>query len=157
MELFSKKIIRLFLGVAGLFVIDRASKWLAINVLPEEGFFIIPDITGFILERNQGIAYGIPLSPVFLIIIVSIIIFILFFLLVRAVQKHELESLAALSLIIIGAFSNLLDRIRFEYVIDLMVLTSWPVFNLSDIFILAGVMWLIISYWQRQRLLNKAK
>ena len=71
-----KKIIWLNTIVLLLFIIDRVSKWLALHILPQEGIFVIPKMTGFILERNQGIAYSVPLPSTFLLIIVSVIIII---------------------------------------------------------------------------------
>jgi signal peptidase II len=129
-------------GAIVFFIIDRALKWLAVHVLPAEGLFILPKTTGLILERNQGIAYSIPLPQVVLCIIVSLIICILVFFIIRAYRRNEISVEVALGLIIIGALSNFLDRIRYGYVVDMIVLTSWPVFNLADIAITAGVIWL---------------
>ena len=50
---------------------------------------------------------------------------------------------AALSLLITGTISNFLDRIQYGHVVDMIVLTAWPIFNLADIMILAGIGWLI--------------
>jgi len=128
-----------------LFIIDRCGKWFALHVLPREGVFVIPQTAGLILERNQGIAYSIPMAHTTLLVVVSALIIVLISLLVRAYQRREIEVIFAFSLIIVGAVSNLIDRLRYEYVIDMIVLTSWPVFNLSDVFILAGAVWLIIQ------------
>jgi len=142
---FYKKVFWLNLSVVVLFIIDRVSKWLALNVLPREGIFVIPDMTGFILERNQGIAYSILLPSVILLIVVIAVILVLMALLIRAYRRREIEVVTAFSLIIAGAVSNLLDRLQYEYVVDMLVLTSWPVFNLADLMILAGAVWLIIK------------
>ena len=124
MNNFSKKIIWINLLILFLFIIDRISRWLALNVLPKEGIFLIPNATGFILERNQGIAYSIPLPQTFLVIVVAIIILALMTMLVRAYRRKDLYFISAFSLIIVGAISNLIDRLRYEYVVDMIVLTS---------------------------------
>ena len=151
MTIFYKKIIWLNLSVITLFVIDRVSKWLAMNVLPREGIFVIPGMTGFVLERNQGIAYSISLPLTFLLIVVIIIILVLMALLIRAYRRGEVEVVMAFSLIIAGAVSNLLDRLQYDYVVDMLVLTSWPVFNLADLMILAGAVWLVIKIARKQK------
>ena len=48
-------------------------------------------------------------------------------------------SLAGLGLALGGAASNLLDILRCRYVIDFIDLGWWPVFNLADVAILAGL------------------
>jgi len=148
---FSKRIIWLSSIIFFIFVVDRVSKWLALHILPREGVFVILKVTGFILERNQGIAYSIPLSPSLLIVLVSIIIILLTAFLVRAYRQKELDVMAAFSLIIVGAISNFIDRLRYEYVIDMIVLTSWPVFNLADLMIMAGTAWLIIKVIRKRK------
>jgi signal peptidase II len=148
MASYNKKVLLINFLVFFLFILDRISKWLALNILPREGFFIFPKTVGLILERNQGIAYSIPLSSAVLIVVLVIIIAILIFLLVRAYQKKELAIVFSLTLIIIGAFSNFLDRLHYSYVVDLITLTSWPVFNLADVMITAGV---VIILWKMLR------
>lgn len=151
MTIFCKKVFWLNLSVVFLFIVDRIVKWLAINVLPREGFFIIPDMTGFVLERNQGIAYSVSLPLTFLIISIVIIIIVLISFLIRAYRRGEAEAVTALSLIVAGAVSNLLDRLQYNYVVDMLVLTSWPVFNLADLMILAGAIWLIINVVRQRK------
>jgi len=145
---FNKKVLFLNFSLLFLFILDRFGKWFALNLLSEKGVFIIPKIAGFILERNQGIAYSIPLSGPALIITVLIILALLVFILSRAYQKKELTIIFSLSLIIVGAFSNFLDRLRYDYVIDFITLTSWPVFNLADMMITVGV---FIILWKMIR------
>jgi signal peptidase II len=65
--------------------------------------------------------------------------------------------LAALSLglIIAGAFSNVIDRLRFGAVADFFLLhvgrLEWYVFNLADAWIVAGVVGLILSWVLERR------
>lgn len=152
MNNFTKKIIWVNLLILFLFVLDRTSKWLALNILSGNGIFLIKKITGFILERNQGIAYSITLPHTILLTVVLIIIFILMILLVKAYKRREFLIIYALSLIIVGAISNLIDRLRYDYVIDLITLTGWPVFNLADVMITAGV---VLIFWKMVRKGNK--
>lgn len=152
MPLFRRPLVCLNVGVILLFIVDRISKWLALRILPSEGSFLVPRITGFIVERNQGIAYGIPLPPVLLIMVTIFLVVLLVVLLVHAYRRHETAAVVALSLIIAGAFSNFLDRLHFGYVIDMVVLTGWPVFNLADVMILAGIIWLAIVFLRQKKI-----
>lgn len=136
---FTKKVLVINIFIFVCFTVDRLSKWLALNLLPREGVFIIPKTVGLILERNQGIAYSIPLSGPVLILTVLLILALLIFILFRAYRRKELPIIFSLSLIIVGAFSNFLDRLRYDYVVDLITLTGWPVFNLADVMITVGV------------------
>ncbi|MCX5681683.1 MAG: signal peptidase II, partial [Candidatus Omnitrophica bacterium] len=51
----------------------------------------------------------------------------------------------AFSLIIGGAFGNLIDRLQFGYVIDFIDFRIWPVFNIADSAITVGAFLLIIK------------
>jgi len=50
-----------------------------------------------------------------------------------------------LILILGGAIGNLIDRLRFGYVIDFLDFKVWPVFNIADSAITIGVTILFIS------------
>ncbi len=52
---------------------------------------------------------------------------------------------AALLLISAGALGNGLDRLFRGYVVDFLHLHHWPVFNLADVYITAGVILLVIA------------
>lgn len=135
------------LCAAGLFVvfcIDRGLKWWAMNKLPDSGVFAVKDTLGFVFERNQGISYSIPMPQTLLLVVLAVAIVILIYLAVIAYRRHEWTALFPLALIIVGAFSNALDRLRFGYVVDYVVLTGWPVFNIADALILVGAVWLVI-------------
>ena len=47
-------------------------------------------------------------------------------------------------LIIIGAISNLLDRILYKGVVDFINIEWFTVFNIADIYISLGVAWILI-------------
>ena len=43
-----------------------------------------------------------------------------------------------------GITGNLIDRIRLGYVVDFIDLRVWPVFNFSDVFIFAGISFMVL-------------
>lgn len=130
--------------LASLFFLDRLSKWLALNILPSDGIFAIPRLTGLLLEQNQGIAYSIPLPRTVLFAAVIAIIITLTYLAVRSYQRGDYPCTLAFCCIILGAYSNFLDRLRYGFVVDMLVVTGWPVFNLADVMIIVGASILII-------------
>ncbi len=145
-----------------LFIVDRLIKYFAFY-LPDEGIFYFSQV-GFKLHLNQGLAFSLPLGQFLIIIISSLITITLisfwlkFYKSRTFLQDAEQNSVYSgkvrdkvknfilinpLTLIIIGALSNLLDRIKFGAVIDLIDIWLWPAFNLSDCYIIIGVIWLI--------------
>jgi len=55
-------------------------------------------------------------------------------------------ALLGLGLALGGAMGNLLDILRWRYVLDFIDLRWWPVFNLADVAIISG---LALALWQR--------
>ena len=50
-----------------------------------------------------------------------------------------------------GALANVVDRLRFGYVVDYVDVHVWPVFNLADAAIVAGVSLLVAASFVRRR------
>jgi len=122
------------------FIIDRILKYLFFYQIIKDSFFLA-------YAKNAGIAFGINLPKPFLIIFYFIIALIIIALIIRLIKlwtggKHLAASL--IWLVILGAASNIIDRIKFGFVIDYINLYIWPVFNLADMMITGGV--LIIIY-----------
>jgi len=44
-----------------------------------------------------------------------------------------------------GAASNLLDRLFYRGTVDYIALSVWPVFNIADVFIVAGLFFAVLS------------
>ncbi|MBU1037273.1 signal peptidase II [Patescibacteria group bacterium] len=123
------------------FIADRLTKYLAFT-LPEQGIFFSPEI-GLKLYFNQGIAFGLPLGPFWILVIVGLmnLLFIKYWL--KFYQSSQFLMLWPLSFIIIGSLSNFIDRLKYTGVIDFIDLWIWPAFNLADCYILVGIIWLI--------------
>jgi len=136
------------------FVIDRILKNLFLEKLSSKRISIFGDWFGFAFQKNEGISYSIPLNGWLVIVITSVIIFVLVFIIIRIVRKKEWNYYSPLLLIILGAFSNLLDRLRYEYVVDMVNIGQWLTFNIADLMILVGALWLIIVYLSRNKLTN---
>ena len=147
----------LFVGPALIILLlDQASKWLAINHLePYQILSIIPGFFNFVLVKNRGMAFGIfsqSISGFYYYFLLSTtigaigVILFFFFYWTKTNQKWLTGGLA---FIIGGAIGNLIDRVRFGYVIDFLDFFlkdyHWPAFNVADSAVTVGTFWLLIN------------
>ena len=99
---------------------------------------------------NTGVAFGFMsgYSDVFLIFLTALIIGAITYFLFKARINSNLFAISC-SLIISGAFSNLLSRIFQKYVLDFLDFHilgyHWPSFNLADSSVVVGTILLFIS------------
>lgn len=138
-----KKYYSYSLLVLFLFVIDRFFKFFFLKN-NDYSLEFIPGWLSAHLEINQGIAFGLPVNKVLIFILSSVIIFILFSFLIK-VYSQSAWLFFSLSLIILGAISNLIDRWRYGFVIDYIDLNFFTVFNLADVIISTGIILIIIN------------
>lgn len=128
-----------FFIIAFVIFIDQVSKHAAIKYLKSSRpYIIIENFFQFNYVENRGAAFGILENKrtFFIIITICIIVFLSFYL----VKYHNnLSMLTKLSfaMLIGGATGNLIDRIRFGYVVDFISFRftnsySFPVFNIAD-------------------------
>jgi signal peptidase II len=120
--------------------LDQVSKYYAVEYLqPIMEYPVINNFFYLTYVENRGAAFGILKDKkIFFVTITLIIVTVLFVLLYRQKGKFNLMSIS-LILIIGGAIGNLIDRIRFSYVIDFFDFKFFPaVFNVADIAIVVG-------------------
>lgn len=129
------------------FIADRLFKLLALNLPNGFNQKILGDILIFNFIPNYNIAFSLPLSGLWLNILISLIIVILILYTAKAKGFEK----SALYLIIIGAVSNIIDRWRYGYVIDYLDLKWFTVFNLADVLICLGTLILMISLFKKTR------
>jgi signal peptidase II len=127
-----------FVGAGLVLLLDQITK-LAVRrcLLPGESFPIIRGIFHLSYVQNPGAAFGILKYQTGLFIgITALVVAAIIFYAPRVDQG--LLSLA-LSLELGGALGNLIDRLRFGYVVDFLDFRIWPVFNVADMAIVIGV------------------
>jgi signal peptidase II len=98
---------------------------------------VIPRVFHLTLVANRGAAFGILKNQTLLFISTSLLAVVLIFFALRDNRRKGLYSFS-LSLILGGALGNLIDRLRFGYVIDFLDFRIWPVFNIADSAITVG-------------------
>ncbi len=122
----------IFIIVGSIIFLDQGSKFLATKFLHlNTPVVIIKNFLNFTLVHNRGAAFGNFQNKLFLLIFISIFAIALIFYNLRDKRNSTIFKLS-LSLILGGAIGNLIDRLRFGFVIDFLDLRVWPVFNLAD-------------------------
>jgi len=134
-----RKVWLVFVLGGGLFVVDQILKnWAYRNLRAKPNFFIFGDFFSLEFYQNRGIAFGISLLPAVFYFLAFLIFSFLIAAGLRFWRQKKFFALCGIFLITLGAASNLIDRLRFGYVIDYFNLFFWPVFNLADLMIFAG-------------------
>lgn len=151
--------LRSFLIVAALVVmLDQLSKlWINANRPQRE---LLPGFLDLVYVENTGAIFGFFHSHTELFIALGIagVIAILVFL--RYFPPVTTLGVVSFALILGGAVGNLIDRIRFGYVIDFVdihvqELFHWPAFNIADTALIAGI-FALIYYFYRSGVFGKA-
>ena len=142
-----KKHIRFILISAALFAIaDQLVKSWALSRLSAGPLSIIDPWFSLQLSFNPGIAFGI--RPPFVLLIIFTLIFIptLLYLAIKELNLEKQITRLAISLILGGAIGNLIDRFTYGAVTDFIKIGPWPNFNLADIYISLGVLFMLLFY-----------
>ncbi len=121
-----------FIAMAMFFLADRFLKNLAL-LKSEDVISLIPNHLYFSFQANEHIAFSLPLGnqlalifSVFLVIILSIFTFRLY------KRKYKPLLVIPFSFMILGAISNIFDRLQHSFVIDYLYVPWFAVFNIAD-------------------------
>ena len=127
-----------FIIVFVILSLDQLSKaFISARLQLNETFPLLKGILGLTLIHNRGAAFGIFRNQVYLFIITSLAAIVLIYFGLKS-NKHDKYYVVCLSLILAGALGNLIDRLRFGYVVDFLNFYIWPVFNVADSAITIG-------------------
>lgn len=143
----------LLMSITGLLLsLDQISKlYVHTQFQLHESLPVIGNFFSITYVRNFGAAFGfLAQTPevfreLFFLMIppaaCGIILYIM-----RSIKNNDTSQITALSSIFAGALGNYLDRLQFRYVIDFLDFHygkfSWPAFNVADMAIVGGVMFL---------------
>ncbi len=118
--------------VSVVLFLDQFSKFLAVRFLQlNTPVALIKNFLYLTLVHNRGAAFGMFRNQLLIFVLISIFAIALIFYHLKNKKNSALSGIA-LSLILAGAIGNLIDRLRFGFVIDFLDLRVWPVFNLAD-------------------------
>ena len=149
---FSKNFVTNLSLILLIFLIDRFSK---IYVIHQDKNFPGSEIfsskfLNISLIWNEGIAFGLfSFDDTKLYNILTILILIIIFVIVFMISKSVGLKKIALLMILGGALGNFFDRLVYKAVPDFIDFHvgnfHWFIFNVSDIFITIGIIFMVIS------------
>jgi signal peptidase II len=141
-------LVTVFLTAGGILALDRWTKHLAESVLSAaRSVPVFENVFHLTLVHNRGAAFGfLPDAAVFFIAAAVLSIGAIvtafwrprFFARVFGLHVTDARVRTALALVLGGALGNLIDRVRYGYVIDFLDFRVWPVFNIADTAITCG-------------------
>ena len=148
---------RLLLLVAAIAIlVDQVSKRLVeAGMQLYESVPIIGHWFGLTRTQNFGAAFSMFQSGGFILIIIAAIVTGVILYYAPRLPENDHVSRIALGLQLGGALGNVIDRLRQGYVTDFLHLQipeigfDWPVSNIADICIVAGVITLIVISLRR--------
>jgi signal peptidase II len=133
------------------FAVDRIAKILALASLSTTKEMNIFQGLRLNVIWNRGISWGILTSLdgfLYYLLIASIVCLIFLFLYYAVREFQRGGDILCEVMIIMGAVSNLYDRLVYGAVVDFIEIYvgawSWPIFNIADAFIVIGVFGIII-------------
>jgi signal peptidase II len=140
--------------VVCVFLADQVSKaWIMKALALQESYEVFGKAFLLTLTHNTGGAWGmLPKGNYLFIVFASVAIFALLYAYHR-MARSELLVGAAFALALGGALGNLLDRLRYGWVIDFFEarIIHWPIFNVADSAISLGIVLLVCYYFKTWR------
>jgi len=132
--------------MAVLIVADQITKFLAVvNLKDRLPWVLWEGVLELQYLENRGAAFGMLQGKKGFFILTSVIVLaaIVYVLVKIPCQKKYTKLHITLVFIASGAIGNLIDRIRYDYVVDFLYfrLINFPIFNVADIYVtLASIM-----------------
>ena len=127
------------LMIAWLIALDQYTKqWAKVYLKDKPAYNLINGILELNYLENQGAAFGmLPNQKVFFIFVAFVILFVVGYVLLKVPDQKKYTILHFLfSLIVAGSIGNMIDRVRYDYVVDFIyfVRINFPIFNVADIY-----------------------
>jgi len=149
----------------GILLLDQWTKYVIVQKLAlYQRVEVIQGFFNLIHVRNTGGAFGIfggekgGLGSVLFVVVSLIVIGAIVFLFIK-LKENEKTLTLSFSLVLSGAFGNLIDRLRYGEVIDFLefylpflpwrLFNPWPAFNVADSVICIGMGLLALELLKR--------
>lgn len=133
-----------------LVIADQLTKHLAVVRLKNQAAYnLINGILEFNYLENRGAAFGVLQNQKYFFVFVALIfIGVIVFVLIKVPTQKKYYSLNILLVMIAaGAVGNMIDRIRYDYVVDFIYLVciQFPIFNVADIYVTTATVILVFQ------------
>ena len=153
-HMLKNKYIRLAVIGGCVVIVDQITKLLILKHLPfNQNITVIAGFFDIVHINNPGGAFGLlaSLSPqwrtIIFLFVSSLAVGLILYFYIKTPQSHPWLA-AGFALIFGGAIGNLIDRLRFGFVIDFLdfyiAKYHWPAFNIADSAITVGLTIFII-------------
>lgn len=125
--------------IAGLIFFDQYTKhWAVVFLKDKPAYNLINGILELNYLENQGAAFGVlPNQKIFFIFVAIVILSAAGYVLLKLPDHKKYTILHfLLSLIVAGSIGNMIDRVRYDYVVDFIyfVRINFPIFNVADVY-----------------------
>lgn len=148
----------ILLLAVGMFGCDHATKIAAEAKLANaDAMPLVKGVVELRYTRNDDTAFsvlhllGLPKSPAYLLAAASIALLAIVIMWISSRRRASKAQHVAFALVASGALGNLVDRAIRGYVVDFIHVTRWPVFNVADIAVVAGVVLLVLASGLKSR------
>jgi signal peptidase II len=122
----------IFIIVTSVILLDQVTKFLALKFLQlNTPVPLIKNFLNLTLVHNRGAAFGLFQNQLLLFVLVSFFAIALILYNLKNKTNSTIFKFS-LSLILGACIGNLIDRLRFGFVVDFLDLRFWPVFNIAD-------------------------
>ena len=133
-----------------LVITDQLTKHLAVVRLKNQAAYnLINGILEFNYLENRGAAFGVLQNQKYFFVFVALIfIGVIVFVLIKVPTQKKYYSLNILLVMIAaGAVGNMIDRVRYDYVVDFIYLVciQFPIFNMADIYVTTATVILVFQ------------
>ncbi len=135
-----------YLFIIVVIVLDQLSKYyIQTNMELNSSIPVIEGLFSITYIQNTGAAFSLLQGKTIILILIQVFV-ILAILVYVFLKKNPLHwtLLLSLAFIVGGGAGNLIDRVRFGYVVDYLHFHFWPIFNIADISVCIGCGLLII-------------
>ncbi|MBP3461753.1 MAG: signal peptidase II [Bacilli bacterium] len=143
-------------------LIDQIIKYLIItNLKFTDSINVIKNFFRITYLQNTGAAWSILSGNIILLILITLIALVFIFMILKKKKEYLKIEYLCYGLLIGGIIGNLIDRIRYGFVIDYLDFNfgefNYPVFNLADICIVVSAIILIIISMKEDKNGNKSR
>ena len=115
----------------------------------QAAYNLINGILEFNYLENRGAAFGVLQNQKYFFVFVALIfIGVIVFVLIKVPTQKKYYSLNILLVMIAaGAVGNMIDRVRYDYVVDFIYLVciQFPIFNMADIYVTTATVILVFQ------------
>lgn len=131
-----------------LIIMDQLTKHLAVVRLKNQSAYnLINGVLEFNYLENRGAAFGVLQNQKYFFVFVALIFWgVIVFVLIKVPTQKKYYSLNILLVMIAaGAIGNMIDRVRYDYVVDFIYLVciQFPIFNVADIYVTTATVILV--------------